>query len=183
MAFNELRKCEFPDFWADAVCGVPLPGGCTTLSQDLSKYWSFLITPPESESLQLFCWQPVSCRSCCALRGGQEIPVIDGNVISIYSLIAAVFSGPRSAFFPLNLHSRGAVCVAHSCISAGMRQAMFPVCPCCGWTGLVHVPAGNVCCFSSWAVAGRSGFCNLAAKDRFRPAQVWVGFFFSSGSN
>lgn len=149
LAFSELRKCKFPDFW-DWCCvyGAPLPCGCTTLSQGLSKYWSFLVTPPESEeSLQPCCWQPISCRSHCTLWGGQEIPVTDRNAISLCCPVAAGFSGPRPAFFPLNRNSH-----VHgmSCISAGMRQAVLPMCTCCSWTGLVHVPGVHLLFACSW---------------------------------
>lgn len=37
LAFSKLRKYTFPDSWAGAVSGAPLPCGCTTFSQGLSK--------------------------------------------------------------------------------------------------------------------------------------------------
>lgn len=64
VAFSGLRSSSFPEFWAGAVSAL-LPRGCSTASQELSEYWSFLLAPPErKESLQPCCWQPVSCRSC-----------------------------------------------------------------------------------------------------------------------
>ena len=109
------------------VCGAPLPGDCTTLSQDLSKHSSFLVTRPESEeSLQPCYWQPISCRWHCALRGGQEIPLTDRNVISLCCPIAAGFSGLKSAFFPLNLNSHCAVCVAWFAFQLGWDRLRYP---------------------------------------------------------
>lgn len=85
LAFSELRRCRLPDTWAGAVCVVlPSPGAVLL----------FLNIDPSSLLLRKARGAfsaAASCRSPWALQGGQEIPVTDGNVMSLCCPIAAGF--------------------------------------------------------------------------------------------
>lgn len=135
--------------------GAPGPSGCTTLRVLLGiDYLSLLLQEAKIAFSPAVDNPSPADHVVRSGGGGQEIPVTDEITIPPCCPTAADFSGLRSAFFPLNLNSHGAVCVTCLVFQLGMRQPALLRC-----TRALSYASHSVCCLPvldgrCWSASG-----------------------------